>query len=366
MTALPRDWLVRVATPDYYNMLGISRKATADDVKKAYRRLALRWHPDRNPGDRAAEQHFKDITVAYACLSDVEERARYDKLGPLYRADGRPPRPEELNEVLSTLWGNLWGRRKNAHGDDLRYTISLPLEEVGTGGVRTIQIPRQVRCTGCGGDGAQPGEGRITCDVCEGTGRARGVRLFRSDCYHCEGRGYRIVRQCETCSGAGVRSIEDAVRVKVPAGVATGQKLKLAGKGNEPGEPGPAGDLYVLCNVEEHALFRRRGEDLLVELPLTFPELALGADVTVPTLEGTTTIRIPPSTEPGRVFRLAGRGLPAVGRHGRGDLHLQAVLTVPDALSPTQRDALAAWRDSLSDATHPHRQSFDRQVQERR
>ncbi len=355
-----------MATPDYYNMLGISRKATPDDIKKAYRRLALRWHPDRNPGDDTAEQHFKDITAAYACLSDGEERTRYDRLGPLYQPDGRPPRPEELNEVLGTVWGNLWGRRKKARGEDLRYTVSLPLEDVATGCERSIRIPRQVRCKTCGGDGAQPGNGRVTCDVCEGSGRAKGVRLFRSDCYHCEGRGYRIVHRCEPCNGAGIRSIDDAVVVKVPAGVATGQKLKLTGKGNEPGDPGPAGDLFVVINVEEHTLFRRRGEDVLVEMPLTFSEMALGADISVPTLEGVTTIRVPAGTAPGRVFRLSNRGLPAVGRTARGDLHLEAVLTVPSDLTPAQREALAAWADTLSDASHPQRQSFDRHVQERR
>ena len=354
-----------MATPDYYNMLGISRKASPDEVKRAYRRLALRWHPDRNPGDAAAEQHFKDITSAYTCLSDAEERQRYDRLGPLYKADGRPPRPEELNEVLGTVWGNLWGRRKTVSGEDLRYTISVTLEEVATGGEREITIPRQVRCKGCGGDGAQPGDGRVDCEVCDGTGRAKGMRLFRSDCYHCDGRGYRIVHRCERCAGAGIQSVQDTVKVKVPAGVATGQKLKLSGKGNEPAEPGPAGDLFVVVNVQEHALFRRRGEDVLVDLPLTFPELALGADVRVPTLEGQTTIRIPPGTQPGRVFRLSGRGLPAVGRHGRGDLHLSATLDVPDDLSTAQREALATWRDTLSPDCHPARSSFDRQVQER-
>jgi len=354
-----------VATPDYYNMLGITRKATPDEVKKAYRRLALRWHPDRNPGDAAAEQHFKDITMAYTCLSDAEERQRYDRLGPLYKPDGRPPRAEELNEVLGTVWGNLWGRRKSVRGDDLRYTISLTLEEVATGGQREIVIPRQVRCRGCGGDGAQPGNGRVDCQVCDGTGRAKGMRLFRSDCYHCEGRGYRIVHRCERCSGAGIQSTQDTVVVTIPAGVATGQKLKLAGKGNEPAEPGTTGDLMVIVNVQEHNLFRRRGEDVLVDLPLTFPDMALGADVRVPTLEGHTTIRIPAGTQPGRVFRLSGRGLPAVGRSRRGDLHLSAVLDVPTSLSAAQRDALAAWRDTLSPESHPNRSLFDRHVEER-
>lgn len=352
-------------TPDYYNVLGVSRKASPDDIKKAYRRLALRWHPDRNPDDPEAAEHFKDLTRAYTCLSDPEERARYDRLGPLYTPDGRPPRPEELNEVLGTLWGNLFKRRKKAHGEDLRYTIAVTLEEVATGLSREIAVPRRARCHRCGGDGADPEAGRETCAPCNGTGRASGPRLLRSECYHCEGRGYRVVKKCEKCGGEGLLGVDDRIAVRVPPGVATGQKLKVAAKGNEPAEPGPAGDLYVVVNVTEHALFRRRGDDLLSELPLTFPELALGADVRVPTLDGSTTIRIPPGTAPGQVFRLGGRGLPRVGREGRGDLHIESTLAMPHALTAPQREALAAWAATLPPDAHPSRRSFDRQVEER-
>ena len=214
-------------------------------------------------------------------------------------------------------------------------------------------------------DGANPEGGRKPCSYCEGSGKASGPRLFRSTCYHCEGRGFSVESACPTCNGEGLVSRDDGVKFKIPTGVATGQKVKLTGKGNAPVGSGEEGDLFVIVNVADHPLFRRRGDDLLVELPLTYAELALGSDVTVPTLEGTTTIRIPAGSEPGKILRLAGRGLPRVNRSGRGDLHLQIVLEVPDNLDPAQSDALADWAGSLPTEKHPKRAAFDRAVGDR-
>lgn len=354
-----------MATRDFYNILGVGRDATPDDIKRAYRHLARRWHPDHNQ-EPGADSRFKDITEAYRILSDPDERARYDRLGPLYTHDGRPPRPEDLNEVVNSVLGGLFRRRNREPGEDLRYTISITLEEVARGVEKEIVVPRRVRCRTCGGVGARPGDGKQTCTVCRGSGRATGPRLFRTECYHCEGRGYTIAHACTTCSGAGSTSLDDTLRVKVPAGVATGQKLKLANKGNAPRGGGPEGDLYVIVNVADHPLFRRRGEDVVVELPLTFSELALGADVEVPTLEGTTTIRVPAGSPPGKVLRLAGRGLPRVGRSERGDLHLQIVLEIPEDIDDAQRQALAEWARTLQPTAHPRRAVFDRAVEARR
>lgn len=349
---------------DYYNVLGIDRGATADEIKRAYRTLALRYHPDRNQGDAVAESRFKDVSEAYRVLSDPEERARYDRLGPLYTEDGRPPSQDDLSGVVSTMWNNLFGRRPKQAGEDLRYTITVTLEDVGAGTSRELVVPRQVCCPTCDGIGATP-EGREVCSVCGGSGRSTGNRLFRTTCYHCSGKGYVITTPCGTCAGEGRIGREDTLRVRVPPGVATGQKLKLSGKGNESRDGGKSGDLYVIVNVGEHTLFRRRGADLVVELPLSFSEAALGADVAVPTLDGTTTIRIPPGTTPGRIFRLAGRGLPRVGRSGRGDLHLEATLEVPSELTDAERTRLAAWQSSLPDTRHPRRAAFRRAVEER-
>ncbi len=354
-----------MATRDYYNILGIERSASADDVKRAYRSLARRWHPDRNPEDADAGTRFKDITEAYRTLSDPNKRARYDRLGPLYTEDGRPPRPEDINEVVGTVWNNIFRRNRGDRGEDLRYTASLTLEEVANGAEKEIVVPRFVRCSTCGGDGADPDEGKQICEVCGGSGRATGPRLFATSCYHCKGKGHVVVQTCPGCGGDGRRGIEDTIRVKVKPGVSTGQKLKVAGKGNVPRGAGEAGDLYVIVSVADHPLFRRRGDDLLVELPLTFDELVLGADVTVPTLEGTTTIRIPPGSEPGKVLRLGARGLPRLGRESRGDLHIQLTLEVPAGLDEACSEALKTWSRTLPSSAHPRRAQFDELVEDR-
>jgi molecular chaperone DnaJ len=345
---------------DLYNVLGVQRTASLEEIKKAYRALALRFHPDRNPNDAQAEQRFKDVTEAYRVLGDPDERARYDRLGPLYNPDGRPPRPDEVNAVVSGVLGNLFGRfARPERGEDLRYTLSVTLEEVGRGAEKEIVVPRKVRCRTCGGDGAAGDAGKEACRVCRGSGRSSGPRLLRSDCYHCQGRGFVVVQACDRCGGEGRHGVDDPIKVRVPAGVATGQKLKLAAKGNAPPGSGPEGDLFVVMNVADHPLFQRRGDDLLVELPLTFPELILGADVEVPTLEGRTTIRVAAGTPAGRLLRLAGRGLPRVGQGGRGDLHIQVQVEVPQNLPESAQTALSAWAEALPPTCHPQRAAFD-------
>lgn len=354
-----------MATRDYYNILGVDRDAKPDDIKKAYRLLARRWHPDHNPEDADAEERFKDITEAYRTLSDAEKKSRYDRLGPLYTEDGRPPRPEDLNAVVGTMWNNLFRRKSATRGEDLRYTMSVTLEEVASGTEKEIVVPRFVRCRTCGGEGADPAGGQKTCDVCKGSGRATGPRLLRTDCYHCDGRGFTVVKTCPDCGGDGRRGVEDTLRVKVPPGVATGQKLKVPGKGNAPRGSGETGDLFAIVSVADHPLFRRRGDDVMLDLPLTFAELALGAEVAVPTLEGRTTIRIPAGSPPGKVLRLAARGLPKIGRSARGDLHIQLVLEVPADLEESHRQQLEQWATSLPRTAHPRRATFDSLVQDR-
>ncbi len=357
-----------MASRDYYNVLGLPRDASADDVKRAYRSLARRFHPDLNPGDAVAEQRFKDVHEAYKVLSDPSERARYDRLGPLYVTGGRPPGPDELNGALDRVWSTLFGARQTA-GEDLKYTVSVTLEEVATGVHREITVPRQVRCGDCAGEGARPVD-RKRCDVCGGTGKASGLPLLRASCYHCDGRGWVPTQPCPTCDGEGRVPREDTLRVRVPPGVATGNRLKVAGRGHEAARAGgKAGDLFVIVNVADHALFARRGADLVATLPLTVLEAAAGADVTVPTLEGSTVIRVPTGTPSGHLFRLAGRGLPraaAEGGRGRGDLLLEAVVEVPAQLDPAEQTRLAAWMAALPPERHPRRAAFDRAVKERR
>ncbi len=352
-----------MAKPDYYNVLGVSRNADAADLKRAYREQVMRWHPDRNQDDPVAAQRFKLVAEAYKVLNNPEERARYDRLGPLYHRDGAPPTPEDLQEVLSQFMGGLFGRKRNAIGGDLKYTLSISLEDVAHGGERTISIPRRVQCHDCLGLGATE-TGRQVCPHCKGSGRSSG-RLLRTTCVHCDGRGYRITTPCPTCHGKGTHRVTEDISVKVPRGIATGQKLKLSGKGDCDPISGRPGDLYVVVHVQEHELFQRRGDHLLVKVPITVGEAALGADLTVPTLGGTTTIRIPPGTPHGKVFRIPGQGLPKVKRSQRGDLHLEVELEVPDNLSPSEHHALAAWAESLPGGRHPRREAFRRAVQER-
>lgn len=348
---------------DYYNILGVPRDASQEDVKRAYRNLALRWHPDRNADDPEAGRRFKDISEAYRTLGDPERRARYDRMGPLYTEDGRPPRPEDLGEVMGTVWKNLFGRKTREPGEDLRYSISVTLEDVATGTERTIVVPRRIRCNRCAGHGAEASQ-RETCSACGGSGMSKG-RLLKTRCYHCDGRGYVVRDTCERCEGEGRVVIDESIVVKVPPGVATGQKLKVKGKGNAARGEGTDGDLLIVVNVADHPLFRRRGDDLLVEVPLDVRELSLGADIRVPTLDGTTTIRVPAGTPGGKIFRLSGRGLPHVGRSGRGDLHIQVALEIPVSLTPEEEEGLRRWAQVLPDDRHPKRAAFQRALEER-
>lgn len=354
-----------MANRDYYNILGVSRKASTDEIKRAYRSLAMRWHPDRNANDPSAESRFKDITEAYKTLSNTEHRIRYDKLGPLYTFDGRPPRPEEVQEAFSNVISNIFGRRKKGRGEDLRYTLSLTLEDILTKGVREVVVPREVCCDHCAGDGAEPNGGKKSCDACGGSGKGSGPRLFRSHCYHCEGRGFVITKSCVKCHGETRVTSRETLRVTVPAGVATGQKLKLTGKGNMARGVGSSGDLFVLINIANHEFFRRRGDNLVADLPLTYSELVLGGEAAVPTLEGSTVIKILPGTSPGKVLRLGGRGLPKLGRSERGDLHLQVDLEIPRNLRSGSADLLQQWSGELKAENHPRRTAFNEAVRRR-
>lgn len=354
-----------LANRDYYNVLGVPRGATQDEIKRAYRSLAMRWHPDRNADDPIAEVRFKAINEAYKTLSVPEDRVRYDKLGPLYTADGRPPRPEDVQEAMGTVIGNLFGRKRKKNGEDLRYTLSLELEDIAVNSTREIIVPREVQCETCKGDGAEPTNGKRTCDVCQGSGKASGPWLLRSHCYHCDGRGFLVEQACTNCGGEGRLHRRDTLRVKVPAGVATGQKLKLSGKGNAPRGTGRYGDLFVIVNVTAHDLFRRRGDDLIVDLPLRYSQLVLGDETTVPTLEGSTMIKVQPSTQPGKLLRLKGRGIPRLGRTGRGDLLLQVELEIPTKLGETQADQLKKWSLQLNEETHPRCTAYDSAVRRR-
>jgi molecular chaperone DnaJ len=344
---------------DYYAVLGVAPSASPDDLKKAFRALALKYHPDRNPDDPNAEVRFRELAEAWKVLGDPDERRKYDRLGPLYSADGKPPTTDDLNAFVAETLGGLFRRKgRGNRGEDLRYTLTLTLEEVARGGTRTVQLMRRVACTRCLGSGGDPDGGVTECTRCEGSGKTPGRRLFRSECPHCDGTGQVVSTRCKRCDGAGMRDEKEAIRVRIPPGVAAGQKLKVRKKGNTGRNNGEPGDLYVLVAVAEHELFRRRGQDLLSEVPITLTEAALGTDLEVPTIDGSTTIRVPPGTPGGKVFRLAGRGLPAQGGRPRGDLHLKVEVEVPTDLSPDARAALQRLAASLDDRAHPDRARY--------
>ena len=355
-----------MARRDYYNILGVKRTATPSEIKKAFRGLALQYHPDRNPDDIDADRRFQEIVTAYEVLQDPEQRRKYDRMGPFYKPNGQPPTPEEMSEILNDALGGIFRRKKGGEqGEDLKYTLSVSLEEVATGVERVIEVPRKIICRTCGGDGADPEAGRKDCDACDGSGRSKSRRFLTSECARCDGRGYVVVSKCPRCDGAGRHGMEDRLKVRVPKGVATGQKLKLRGRGNAPKGDATYGDLYVIVNVSEHDLFRRRGADLICEIPVTFAEAALGSEVAVPTLDGNTTIRVPPGTSSGKLLRLTGRGLPRTDRRSQGDLHLKILVEIPESLSPDQKRALERFTESLKADAHPRRQAFDAAVQER-
>lgn len=347
-----------MARRDLYAILGVSRGAEPDEVKRAYRNLARRYHPDRNQGDEEAARRFREIAEAYETLSNPDLRARYDKLGPLYRPDGRPPTPDEVTDWVTDTLGGMFRKRRPDQGEDLRYTLSVDLESVATGGERTIEIRRSASCRTCSGNGADPDGGLQACDACAGTGRASGRRLFKTQCPHCNGAGTLTVRACGTCEGAGRVESFEKLSVRIPKGVATGQKLKLKGKGNDAKMGGETGDLFVIITVVEHSLFQRRGSDLHCVVPIRFSKAALGGTLEVPTLTGTATIKVPPGTESGKLLRLAGRGLPTMKGGRKGDLHIELEVEIPSQLSKSQKDALAALDAVLDEQSHPRRAAF--------
>jgi molecular chaperone DnaJ len=353
-----------MARRDYYNVLGVKKTASQDEIKRAFRTLAMKYHPDRNPEDVEAERRFREVAEAYEVLGDPETRNKYDRMGPFFKPNGGPPTPDELQDFVSDALSGLFGRKAgNRPGEDLKYTLALTLEEVATGIERDVVVARQCRCTRCKGLGADPDGGRQDCESCGGSGKSATRRWLRQSCARCDGMGFVTTKKCDKCEGEGRHGSEETLKVKVPAGVATGQKLKLRAKGNDGYGDGQPGDLYVVVNVADHDLFRRRGADLLCELPVNFVEAATGADIKVPTLEGVATVRVPPGTASGQVLRLSGRGL--ARKKGRGDLHLQVVIEVPKGLDSAQIEALKHYAGLTGPEAHPLRAAFDLKVADR-
>ena len=354
------------AGKDYYQVLGVPRGATDKEIKAAYRRLARKNHPDVNPGDSAAEARFKEISGAYEVLSDPEKRKKYDAFGAGFDIPGGPPgaggapgaggftfRPGERFEFgggdLGDLFGGLFGRRSAAPppGEDLQHELEVTLEEAYTGSERRMTITSPDVCPTCRGGGGEPGSGRETCPACKGSGRGHqwgGITLGNEPCDRCRGTGQAPVLTCHTCRGQGHVERPRGVTVTIPKAVDTGSKLRIAGQGNPGGTGGPAGDLYLILKVKPHSLFERKGDDLVVEVPVTFPEAALGAEVQIPTLSGKVTMRIPAGVQSGQQLRLAGQGMPRRSG-GYGDLFARLRVTVPRNLTNEEHELITRLRE---------------------
>ncbi|HEV8136500.1 MAG TPA: molecular chaperone DnaJ [Pyrinomonadaceae bacterium] len=343
---------------DYYEVLGVTKAASEQEIKSAYRRLAVKYHPDKNPNDASAEEKFKEAAEAYGVLQDSEQRRRYDRFGHAGVSTGAgagswgAPGFGGIEDILGDLFGfgdvfggSRSGSRRSAaqRGADLRYDLEITLEEAANGMTAQLRIPRLEGCEACKGSGAAPGTQAESCQTCAGTGQVRYQQGFFSvarTCGTCRGAGQVIKTPCKECKGAGRVQKEKQMEVKIPAGVETGSRLRVQGEGEAGTQGGPAGDLYVVIHVAEHEEFERQGSNLYEAVPITFAQAALGADIMVKTLDGEEKLKIPLGTQTGTVFRLKGKGMPQLGGRGKGDLFVSVSVVTPTSLTREQRRLL--------------------------
>lgn len=357
-----------MAQKELYELLGVSKGASDAEIKKAYRRLAMKYHPDRNPGDKEAEETFKEVQGAYDVLSDPGKKAAYDRFGHAGidpnagfgggRAGGFG---DVFGDVFSDIFGGGGRRSGPARGQDLQYNLGLTLEEAAKGHTVEIRIPNKVSCETCNGSGAKKDSSKTTCGTCGGRGQVRmqqGFFSIQQGCPTCQGRGQVIKDPCTTCRGAGRVEKKRTLSVKIPAGVDTGDRVRLSGEG-EAGEQGAVpGDLYVQVEVADHAIFERKGNDLYTEVPVSIVTIALGGALEVPSLGGRLNLTIPPETQSGKVFRLRGKGVPSVRGGGVGDLLCRIVVETPVYLNDEQKELLRKFGESLGEKHSPQSNSW--------
>src|SRR5580658_3162622 len=362
-----------MAKRDYYKVLDLARNASEADIKKAYRRLAMKFHPDRNPGDHDAEEKFKEAKEAYEVLSESQKRALYDQYGHAGVEASRNAHSgasgfsgaEAFSDIFGDVFGDIFGGARRGgggasqvfRGADLRYEVELDLSEAVFGHTLEIDVKKLVECETCGGSGAAKGSNPVTCDTCGGNGQVRvsqGFFTLQQTCPHCRGTG-RIVRNpCDTCLGQGRVRRGKKLSVKIPPGVDTGDRVRLSSEGEAGRNGGPPGDLYVEVHVREHAIFERDGVHLSCEVPISFATAVLGGKVEVPTLDGQVVLTIPAESQSGRVFRLREKGVKSVRGNTRGDLFCRCVVETPVNLSAEQRAVLKQFDDSLKHDGHKH------------
>lgn len=370
---------------DYYEILGVSRDADAEEIKKAYRKLAVKYHPDKNPGDKAAEEKFKELGEAYEALSDPQKRAAYDQYGhaafdPRQRAGrgfgaggfggGGFHDPFDIfREVFGagggSIFENLFGGGHDPsapqRGDDLRYDLEITLEEAALGCEKEITVTKPDKCDTCGGSGMEHGSKIRTCTTCGGRGQvlmSRGIFSIAQTCPQCKGAGRIVEKPCKSCHGEGKRQRTSKIKLRIPAGVDAGSRLRSSGNGEAGFRGGPPGDLYVMLHVKAHEIFQRDGDDLLCEVPVSFVQATLGAEVEVPTLEGKAVIKIPAGTQSNSIFRVKGRGVKNLQGHGHGDLHVRIQVEVPTRLTAEQKAKLQEFSALCDGRETPLAQSF--------
>ncbi len=360
-----------MAKRDLYEVLGVNRDASEDELKKAYRKLAMKFHPDRNPDNKEAEEKFKEGKEAYEILTDANKRAAYDRYGhegvnPSMGGGGSGQGFDGFADAFGDIFGDIFGGggggggrgRSNVYrGADLRYNLEISLEEAARGAEKTIRIPAQEECEPCHGTGAKPGTQPKTCPTCGGAGQVRiqqGFFSIQQTCPKCHGSGRIIPEPCTSCGGAGRVKRQKTLEVKIPAGIDNGMRLRHGGQG-EPGvNGGPAGDLYVEIHIKQHAVFQRDGDDLHCEMPISFTTAALGGEIEIPTLDGAANIRIPAETQSAKVFRLRGKGIRNVRSHAPGDLMVHVIVETPVKLTDRQKELLREFGDIASSNAERH------------
>ena len=369
-----------MAKKDYYEVLGVNRDASEEEIKKAYRKLAMKHHPDRNPDNPKAEEHFKEAKEAYEILSDGQKRAAYDQHGHTAfdggMGGGSPfgaggAAGFDFSDIFGDIFGGGRGGRSNVQrGADLRYNLEITLEQAARGTETQIRIPTMAECETCHGSGAKPGTTAVTCTTCAGHGQVRmqqGFFSIQQTCPRCHGTGKMITSPCKDCNGNGRIKKHKTLSVKIPAGVDNEDRIRLSGEGEHGANGGPPGDLYVVIHIKPHPVFQRDHNDLHCEMPISFSTAAIGGSIEIPTLEGVATIKIPPETQSGKIFRLRGKGIKGVRSASHGDLHCHVVVETPVNLTDRQKELLRefeAINDRDSARHNPRAKSWMNKVKD--
>ena len=362
-----------MAKRDYYDVLGVSRNASADDLKKAYRKIAMKYHPDRNQGDKKAEEKFKEASEAFEILGDQEKRSRYDQFGHAaegmgsgmggFSGTGGSGFSDVFGDIFSEFFSSSGGTSssRDERGSDLQYNMEVSFNDAAFGASREIDVPRMEICDSCGGLGAESEKDINFCGACGGTGQQRVQQGFFSvatTCRSCGGQGKTIANPCKSCRGQTRISKTKRIRVNIPAGVATGSRIKLSGEGEHGPNGGSSGDLYILLSVQDHSLFERDGADIFCEVPISFSQASLGTDLEVPTLEGQARLKIPNGTQTHKIFRLKNQGIAHLRGGGRGDLHVRVVVETPTKLTVRQKELLKEFDECSDSNSNPIHDKF--------